>query len=66
MDSHEVTLTVRRERQAGPDILHRQFWKISQDFLLGHPRGQIGEHIGDRDSHPTDAGLTTALLQPRS
>jgi len=61
MDRHQMTFTVCSECQAILDILPGQFGKILHDFLLGHARGQIRKDVRNRDPHPSDARLTTAL-----
>jgi len=61
MDCHEVLLTLGCKGQTSPDILASQLWKVGLNLTFGHPRGKVRKNIRDRDSHPTDARLTTAL-----
>jgi len=61
MNRHEVPLTISCKSQTGSDIRGSQLGKISQDLLFGHARGQVGENIGNCDTHPTDTWLTATL-----
>jgi hypothetical protein len=48
------------EREAGVDIFSGEFWELHNDFGFGHARGQIFQHIINRDTGIPNAGLAGA------
>src|SRR6266851_7687578 len=60
---YQFALAIGSKSQAGTNVFLRQVWKVVKDFVLGHARGQIFQHIVHRDAHATDAGLSTALAR---
>jgi hypothetical protein len=57
----QLPLTVGGDGQARENVLAREVRKIREDFLLGHPGGQILKDIVHRDPQATDTGLPTAF-----
>ena len=52
---------VSDERQARENVFVRQFREVGQNLGFGHPGREIREHVVHRDSHPTDARLSSPL-----
>ena len=52
-----MVLTIRCERQSSMDVLFREVWEISNNFLMRHSCGQPSKHIVDGNAQATNAGL---------
>jgi hypothetical protein len=59
--SEKTPFTLRREHQAGTNILTRQFGKVGQNLSLGHAGGEVFKNVGNRDSKPANTGFPAAL-----
>lgn len=58
-----MTLTLCCVFEARQDVVFGEVREIVEDFLVSHPGGQIAQHVINRDAHPANAGLATALAR---
>jgi hypothetical protein len=56
-DGVQTAITIRRKREASPDVLGGEVGKILQNFGDGHATPEIIENVSDSDSRSTDAGF---------
>ena len=54
------TFALRRERQAGPDVLVRELREVVQDLALGHSAREIPQDITHGQAGPTHGRLAEA------
>ena len=52
---HQSALPVCGERQGRPDVFPLQVWEIGQDFVLGHARCQVLQHVIYGDAQTANA-----------
>jgi len=53
-------LTLGCVGQTGSDVISGELWKISQNFVFGHPASQIFQNITDGNARTPDARLSKA------
>src|SRR5574342_686488 len=53
---HELALTIRRESEAGLDVLSGEVGEVAEDLVLGHPRSKILQHIRNGDAQAANTG----------
>ncbi len=56
-----MPFAIRGIGKASKDIFLSEVGKIGEDLLVRHSCGKVGQDIVDRNSHPPDTGLPTAL-----
>lgn len=61
MDGDELPFPIGREREAGADVFAGEVGEITQNVLLCHARGQVLEHVIQRDPQSADTRLPPSL-----
>jgi len=56
-----MVFAVRSVAEAGENVLLGEIRKVSEDFLMRHPRSKLGQYVINGDAHPPNAGFSTAL-----
>ena len=59
----EPSLPVRCVGQTGPDVIEGEVWKITNNFSRRHSRGQVFQHVTNRDPQPPNASLPAPLVR---
>jgi hypothetical protein len=57
----EAALTIGGECINGAKVVALQIREVGEDFILTHTSRQGGEHIINRDAHPSNARLAASL-----
>ena len=57
----EFAFAICGKRQASPDVINGQLWKIPYYFLGRHSRSQIFKYVRDGNSKAANTRLTSAL-----
>lgn len=60
---HQSPLTGSRKRQAGANILTSQVREVAKNVVLRHARGQVLQHVRNRDAQAANARLPAALAR---
>jgi len=56
--ARQAPLPLRGKRETGADVLAFELGEVSEDLVLTHPSGQIGEHVADGGSGAPHCGLS--------